>query len=279
MAKVEYFETLPDPQLSPYVACYWVLEGYRQATAEPAPPERVFPDGRMELVFHRLEPFACADQWGAFVEQPSSFLFGQLRHYVLLRPPARMQTIGVRFHPAGASALLGMSVDEVTHRFVSLHELWGRGASEIEERVLGAPSVSLALGVLEGFLLSRLEAVHAIDPLVAHALDTIDTMTNAGRDIRVKDIALSTGISERQLERKFRGCVGLGPKRVAAIARLQRVIRLIQQRPGLNLTESALLGGYYDQAHFNRSFRQLAGLTPLRFMRETHVMTRHFLSS
>ena len=55
--------------------------------------------------------------------------------------------------------------------------------------------------------------------------------------------------------------VGIGPKQLARVARLQRAVALLQGGSGSLAAEAAALG-YFDQAHMARDFRALAGVTP-----------------
>lgn len=48
----------------------------------------------------------------------------------------------------------------------------------------------------------------------------------------------------------------------ARLVRFDRVLRV----PGARLTDVALDAGYYDQAHVDAEFRDLAGLTPTAFL-------------
>ena len=76
----------------------------------------------------------------------------------------------------------------------------------------------------------------------------------------VRRAARSVELSERQIERAFRDCFGLPPKRYAMIVRMRRAVRAA--RHGLSLAAAAADAGYVDQAHLNRDVRLLAGCTP-----------------
>ena len=74
------------------------------------------------------------------------------------------------------------------------------------------------------------------------------------------------GCSRRHLAAQFREHVGLPPKLLARILRFDRVIALLRHAEPERWAEVAYDCGYYDQAHFNRDFRQFAGSTPGAFL-------------
>ena len=54
--------------------------------------------------------------------------------------------------------------------------------------------------------------------------------------------------------------MGLRPKETARVVRFDRARRLLHA--GVRLGDVAADAGYFDQAHLNREFRALAGLSP-----------------
>jgi AraC-like DNA-binding protein len=59
--------------------------------------------------------------------------------------------------------------------------------------------------------------------------------------------------------------VGLPPKTMARILRFDRAVqRLRADHP--DFAQIAIDCGYYDQAHFNREFREFSGMTPSQFL-------------
>jgi AraC-like DNA-binding protein len=80
--------------------------------------------------------------------------------------------------------------------------------------------------------------------------------------ITSSEISPSSGNS-RHLAARFGDAVGLPPK---AVGRLIRVAHAAQRvRAGDLLADIAYEGGYADQSHFNRDFRELVGCTPAEF--------------
>jgi transcriptional regulator GlxA family with amidase domain len=115
----------------------------------------------------------------------------------------------------------------------------------------------------------------AEDASVAAAIDEI--VTHGGR-LRVDDVARSVGISVRHLERRFRDRVGLTPKRLAGILRLQRALACLGSNEPPPLVDVAYRCGYFDQPHFIRDFGRFTGMSPSQFLRGERGMDRFFFS-
>lgn len=81
---------------------------------------------------------------------------------------------------------------------------------------------------------------------------------------RVSVLAAELGLSERQLQRRVLAAVGYGPKTLARIARLRRLIELTEEP----LAARALSAGYASQAHMSDDVRALTGMTPVRFLED-----------
>ena len=64
------------------------------------------------------------------------------------------------------------------------------------------------------------------------------------------------------MEAIFSEQVGLTPKSLARIARLQRALAHARRRPSLTLSAVAHDSGYYDHAHFVRDCQDIAGEAP-----------------
>jgi AraC-like DNA-binding protein len=75
-------------------------------------------------------------------------------------------------------------------------------------------------------------------------------------------------ISERQLRRRCRAAVGVGPKELQRILRFQGFVARVQASiarrgaDGVDLARWAVEAGYHDQPHLGRECRRLMGVTP-----------------
>jgi AraC-like DNA-binding protein len=88
----------------------------------------------------------------------------------------------------------------------------------------------------------------------------------------IAGLSRETGWTTRHLGARFRDEFGLSPKAAARVVRFDRARRLLQRRVTAGrapaLAELAASGGYYDQAHLAREFRELAGCAPSRWRAE-----------
>jgi AraC-like DNA-binding protein len=160
----------------------------------------------------------------------------------------------------GARRLLGVPIGELANRLVALEDVLGSFATELTERLAGAPDSAARHALAQRLFARRLRADHGAAPEVAHALASLHATYGA---VRVEALAAEVGWSRRHLAARFREELGLSPK---ALARLIRVEHASQRmRAGEPFADVAYGSGYADQPHFNRDFRELVGCAPSEF--------------
>jgi len=257
-------ELIPSEPLRPYVRLIWLLE-----LDEPAsfgPPERISPDGLLELVFHYRVPMACRYDGEAFERQPRSVAVSQTRRFLEFRPEGASGLVSVRFHPWGAWHFFGLPVSEIADRQTPTEALWGRAALELEERLAEASSDRARVALVERFLLVQLRRHQKADvePLVRAV------WSHEGR-VTVSRLGQELGIGERRLERTFAAALGTTPKRFARLARFLHACSVLRRGRGHGLADVGLACGYYDQSHFIAEFQAFSGMTPRQFVRTSNV--------
>ena len=88
--------------------------------------------------------------------------------------------------------------------------------------------------------------------------------TNFREPLDLPDLARMAGLSERQLERKFRSTFQTTPRNYLIKMRVVNACRLLPD-PRLSLTEIALEVGFYDHSDFSRQFRRHMGESPTQY--------------
>jgi AraC-like DNA-binding protein len=265
---MHYREFHPQPPLNKVIECFWTLES---ANEDPDPrPERILPDGCIELILNFgarfLQHFDDTTRL-----QPQSFVAGQLTRPLLIAPTGPVQSIGIRFHPGGTTPFFRLPMHQLTDQVIEL----GAFAREIESLLLGSsqdlPLMADKVVALEKVLTQLLlESRRDIK-----ALQIAARIVESGGMIPIDTLALDSGISNRQLERKFLAEIGVGPKLLSRILRFQQVFRAVDA----NETSWPLIAldcGYYDQAHLIRDFRQFAHQTPSVLFAEQSRLTESF---
>jgi AraC-like DNA-binding protein len=166
---------------------------------------------------------------------------------------------GLRFRPGAAAPVLGWPAHELRDRRTPVEELWGREAR---------PVASLH-ELLEA--VARRDAPPP-DPIVRAAVHAL------ARGRLVGDLPEELHLSERQLRRRFHASVGYGPKVLARVLRLQRMLALAPGVAG-NLARLAAEAGYADHAHMASETVVLTGLAPRALLDDRFAQATHALAA
>jgi len=120
------------------------------------------------------------------------------------------------------------------------------------------------IGIM-GFSQSYEGRAKLLPPLgpVAKAVDFI--RQEYQKDITLEDLARRTGISARQLQRRFKGVFGIGPWEFLIKTRVLAACKALEAGGGRSLAEIALTCGFCDQSAFAHHFHVHIGVTPSRF--------------
>jgi AraC-like DNA-binding protein len=89
---------------------------------------------------------------------------------------------------------------------------------------------------------------------------------HAEQSVTLPALARFAGLSAFHLCRVFREAVGMTPHAYQTQVRVRRAKSLLQA--GLPITLAAAEAGFYDQAHLNRHFKRIVGLTPGRYIKD-----------
>jgi AraC-like DNA-binding protein len=206
--------------------------------------------------------------------QPKLLLAGQITTAIVLQPSATMNVWGIRLHPWAAGAFLGVPAAELRDRVISLGELSGSLARELNqagERIGDDEHFDFLVQALTAHLSSMARPDARMSQLV-------DYVVGGNVDYSVRGLATEVGLSAPRVDGMFRSHVGLSPKQLLRITRFQRALSLRRTMPSLSWAAIALRAGYYDQAHLAHQARTISGVAATDLLRISGGLTEIFLS-
>lgn len=268
---MEYNLYPPSPELAKQVKTYWSLDS--APGDAPHNRERIFPDGCIELIFNHGDKFRKFDSDTEFHIQPPCFVHGQLKTYFELQGLGNVGVFGARFHPAGMQPFINFDVDSFTGTTLTVQEIWGEEGKILEAEMMACTNYAQRIALLETFLLRQRQALKVDNVPVEYCVDTM--IENTGNS-NIEQLSAKLGMSKRQLERRFTAAVGISPKLFARIIRFQNILQLIENKEFKSFTTVAYEGGFYDQAHFIKDFKDFTGFNPKQYFSENLEMVKHF---
>lgn len=253
----------PHPDLASLVKCYWTLEIPADKDAQR---QRIIPDGCIEMIFilgDDVKRFTSEDD---YIIQPRAMVLGQTIDPFFVEPTGYVYSFAVRFYPYGFTCFTTTSLNGLANKETPLSQLFGeREASELKQNIIRAKETRKRIEVVEEFLLNKLKSKDVVDNIVK---STVEVLFDSGGSAPINSILNNDLSKKRQLERKFLKQVGISPKQLSKVIRLQTALRMVLSRQSESLTKIAYESDYYDQAHFIKDFREFTGTIPKEFLED-----------
>jgi AraC-like DNA-binding protein len=236
----------PTAALAPFVEYFWVVEWDRRGCAPET--QRVLPYPNAHLVFDLGRTAIHGVVRGAF-DRP---LLGAGK------------VLGLRFAPGGLRPFITQPLSTFTGTTIAADGLLGMPAAQAEALVLAQAGDAAMVAQAQAMLLARLPQVDETALLAARLTAAVAAHHGPAN---VAQLCEKMAIGERRLQRLFSDYVGVPPKWVIQRYRLQEAIWRLAQPDAPELASLAQELGFFDQAHFSRSFTELVGSTPLDYRR------------
>jgi len=221
VSALRYREVPAPADLRWAVECFWFAEG------PPGGVERIVPDGCPELVVQLGASMRAGDDGGTLRSQPRALVVGQRSRALLVSAGSDFRTVAVRLRPSALGRVLHDDAHRLTDGWGSLEDLFGREGRALGARLEGAAADAERSGLLAAFLRHRLDGARPRVP----ADGAVEVVRRARGRITVHGLRAATGASERTLERAFLREVGLPPRTLAAVLRVQAALLLRDGEP------------------------------------------------
>jgi AraC-like DNA-binding protein len=249
----------PAPSLVPFISYYWGVEHINDGNPFT---QWVYPQASVQMMFYFGTAMQERTAGGQLLHLPASSLCGISDGYSELTTNRGFAVLGVIFNIPAARQILQIPLSEVRNSSLSLDDWLGLQGRDLTEQMNLANSNRTRVGILESFFIDRLTEPTLDQSRIAAAMRLISRTRGL---VSLADLADQACIGERHLQRLFMAYAGTTPKQFCRIIRLNRAISLAKKNPGNSFTRTAIEAGYYDQAHFNKEFREMTGFTPRNF--------------
>lgn len=250
----------PCKMLEPYVACYWlsVFTGTKdEAQKLKLKTVTLIPDGSPSFIFdiNCKQNWHYESIWG--VTDKPVVLYNQ--HST---SKGETMTFGVDFRPGGLYRFLNVPMGEFTNQSIGLEQVSNSALHQLTENIINAVSIGEQIHNIESYLLEQLNKANSYQPSVTEALYMINETSG---NIKVSELANKLLISDRSLRRQFHEHVGISPKTLCRITRLQSAIKVCIGNKQLDFLMAAYDSGYFDQSHFIKDFKEFCSCTPSQY--------------
>ena len=224
----------PKANLRDYIDAYWSVQNNTKSDVMIP----IIPDGCVDIV----------------IINGDIFLVGLMEFASVKTINVDDFYLGIRFKPAVMGSVLACDISEFNDSLVPLDKFSPLLYNALKNLDIASLPFEQLDKIFEMFF-----STIVLDERIMIATQMINAQ---GGNININTLCSTHQLSQKQLERLFVKQVGITPKKFA------RYIRFIQTHKHLSnvglddLCMKVLEKGYYDQAHFNREYKALTGLTP-----------------
>ncbi|MFC0215140.1 DUF6597 domain-containing transcriptional factor [Paenibacillus chartarius] len=237
----------PSPEAGRFVLHYWIV---RWNIPEPF-------THRQEVV-----PNPCVN---LVVEPGRTLIYGAAKAKYAKELTGQGCVFGVKFRPGGFYPFFGKPMDSLAERPIPVSNVFPAAGAALEADLLTMNDDNRMAAYMENIIVQRLpkpddnvELIHQIIEQVKadHGLTKVD------------ELCERFFIHKRKLQRLFEQYVGVSPKWIIRLYRLQNAAELIDRGETHDWLRLSMDLGYHDQAHFIKEFKAVIGKTPEEYMRQ-----------
>ncbi|ASS73686.1 AraC family transcriptional regulator [Tumebacillus algifaecis] len=216
-----------------------------------------------EPFWQHVVPNPCVN---LVIEHGKSGIFGPAKQKFSYQLQGIGCVFGVKFKPGGFYPFLQRSVAELSKQPLNISDVFAVDACALEQAILTETEEEKMVELASAFIRHKLPKQ---DATILQIDRVIDRIIHNHEITKVDQLCDALAINKRKLQRLFEQYVGVSPKWVIKLYRLQNAAAMIERDHRPDLLQLSLALGYYDQSHFNKDFKMIIGKTPLEYARPT----------
>jgi len=248
-----YIEYAPPPVSRDFVDAMWL---HRSEASSGVREHLVIPDPRISLAFFRGR--SNSDEFA----DGKLAIIGPVTKPRPLPLRADREIIAIRIQPEFAFDVFGAPPSQYLDSIEGVGDL--ADYRDLANRLAAKADSRSSLEILLTWVMARMRKARDrqnsnCDRRLKQAVGLIG---RRGRIYPIAQIAAICGLSVRHMRRLFHSQLGVGPKQLARLHRMERAILIADKFDRPRWADIAIAAGFADQAHMVRDCGNLIGHTP-----------------
>jgi AraC-like DNA-binding protein len=248
-AKFQLTRHAPSGDLSFFIKHYWIVSW--DLTGQEPYLQHVVPNPCVNMV----------------IEKKKTAIFGPAKSKFSYFIQGEGRVFGVKFKPGGFYPFIKQPVSGLTKRRAKLADVFQEDDEAFENAVLRQEDAPVMVQLAETLIRRSLPPQ---DDTVTLINSIIDRIIEERAITRVDELCECFHVNIRQLQRMFDQYVGVSPKWVIRLYRIQNAAEAIDRGHSHDWLTLAGGLGYYDQSHFIKDFKTIVGQTPEEYVRHPY---------
>lgn len=254
-----YRESYTNAELGKYIKKYWVLDN--SLNSQALVNKSVVPNGSFNIAFISGGGIAITHHgYTQTTLKEGVYLCGQLKSSVeiCLNPYSKITL--VQLYPWTVAMFSNFPQQQSANQYIPLEEI----NTQLCRNLKGVDFYDEAYII--DFFQQKFGAFLQKNTSSYIVEEVSSLIKNSKGEINIREIAKSLRCSTRLIEKKFNLSVGMSPKEFSTIIKIRNLISsLAQKQTPQSMAQLALEYGFYDQAHFIKTFKKIAQISPGKF--------------
>jgi AraC-like DNA-binding protein len=228
----------------------------------------VLPDGMTELVINLGSNY---ERYSGNPHQVNrirnSHLIGIKSKHAMVKPSENMRLINVRFKPACLQYFIKDEANMLLDKVVDAELLFGKSIFELEQQLFDESNPIRSIDMIENYLMTK----YRNNDKTNTVCEMISEIYSNPSSFNMTQI-LQQSRDYKSAERLFKSKIGLNPKYFTRLVQFNYAVSKLNIQTEQALTEIAYQTGYFDQSHFNRTFKKFSGMSPMAYIANKEPM-------
>lgn len=169
-----------------------------------------------------------------------------------------IKAIMVKFRNGGFFRLFKIPIPHFNNDCYNAKDVLNKDFADLYDKIIESDGIENKIEALELFLLKKVTTAKPFTPMDY----AVEKLLLYQGNMPIKDLASTSCMSIRQLQRKFMEQYGLSPKLYSKFIRFTNAQRMRTLFPHITWGEISVRCGYFDQMHLIHDFKSIATLNP-----------------